>query len=129
MEINLEPTEWWEGKLTIEPTDKLWKAIKSKQFMVDDVFGFSPDQESYSDEEQVSFFIQNAVEEYACLFRIENPAIWVERELEALEVYEEYLSDLDEDRHQYTDKEYEAKRSYSQSVVESLRDDINCFCV
>lgn len=130
MEIALYPTEWWKGgKLTIEPTEELWTAIKNKQFIVDDAFGYDPDEEEYSEEDQVLFFLISAVEELASICAIQNPAVWVERELEVLEAYEEYLADLDDDHHKYSDEDYNAIRSYYLYIVNSTRDDINCFCV
>lgn len=130
MEFTLYPTEWWKGgKVTIEPTDELWKAIKNKQFVVDDVYGFKPDEEEYPEEDLVHYFLINAVEYLAELFAIENPAVWVERELETLEAYEEYLADLDDDHHKYSDRDYQAIRSEYLHIINSTRDDINCFCV
>lgn len=123
-------TEWTDdGKLVITPTKELWELIRRKEFVIDDCMGLCPDTDTYTDQERIEYFLEAAVDFIAEYTDITNPAVWVERTVDARDAYKEYLEDLIADHHELTEEEYQKRKKYYEYIIQSAIEDINGFCV
>ncbi len=127
MNLDIKWTD--EGVITIHPNEWLWQAIRNKEFIVDDVMGMVPDTNTYTDGERVAYFIEACIEHVAEMYDLQNPATWIEADLECLEEYKGYLKDFELDRDDYTEERYQLLKSEYERTISLLQEDVNCFCV